>query len=93
MTELSINDRRFSVAPMMECTDRHGRYFLRQCSRRVLLYSEMITAAAVDPQQNTTWLAGASPGGLWRSTDAGSSWHQSGAFQHIHTLLKPREIA
>ena len=32
---------------MMECTDRHGRYFLRQCSRRVLLYSEMITAAAV----------------------------------------------
>ena len=47
MTELSINDRRLSVAPMMECTDRHGRYFLRQCSRRVLLYSEMITAAAV----------------------------------------------
>ncbi len=32
---------------MMDCTDRHGRYFLRQCSRRVLLYSEMITAAAV----------------------------------------------
>ena len=32
---------------MMECTDRHGRYFLRQCSRRVLLYSEMLTAAAV----------------------------------------------
>ncbi|MFP6777287.1 MAG: tRNA dihydrouridine(20/20a) synthase DusA [Alphaproteobacteria bacterium] len=47
MPELSINDRRLSVAPMMECTDRHGRYFLRQCSRRVLLYSEMITAAAV----------------------------------------------
>ena len=32
---------------MMECTDRHGRYFLRQFSRGVLLYSEMITAAAV----------------------------------------------
>ncbi len=32
---------------MMECTDRHGRYFLRQFSRRVLLYSEMITAAAI----------------------------------------------
>jgi tRNA-dihydrouridine synthase A len=32
---------------MMECTDRHGRYFLRQISRSVLLYSEMITAAAV----------------------------------------------
>ena len=47
MAGLLINDRRLSVAPMMECTDRHGRYFLRQCSRRVLLYSEMITAAAV----------------------------------------------
>jgi len=47
MPELPINDRRLSVAPMMECTDRHGRYFLRQCSRRVLLYSEMIAAAAV----------------------------------------------
>jgi len=32
---------------MMECTDRHGRYFLRQFSRRVLLYSEMINAAAI----------------------------------------------
>jgi tRNA-dihydrouridine synthase A len=32
---------------MMECTDRHGRYFLRQISRHILLYSEMITAAAI----------------------------------------------
>ena len=32
---------------MMECTDRHGRYFLRQISRHILLYSEMITAAAL----------------------------------------------
>ena len=47
MAGLSITDRRLSVAPMMECTDRHGRYFLRQFSRGVLLYSEMITAAAV----------------------------------------------
>jgi tRNA-dihydrouridine synthase A len=36
-----------SVAPMMDWTDRHCRYFLRQISRRVLLYTEMITAAAV----------------------------------------------
>ena len=31
----------------MECTDRHGRYFLRQISCHILLYSEMITSAAL----------------------------------------------
>ena len=36
-----------SVAPMMDYTDRHFRYFLRQISRRVLLYTEMITTAAI----------------------------------------------
>jgi tRNA-dihydrouridine synthase A len=40
-------DRRVSVAPMMEWTDRHCRYFLRGFSPRVLLYTEMITAAAI----------------------------------------------
>src|SRR2546423_3429639 len=40
-------DRRLSVAPMMEWTDRHCRYFLRGFSPDVLLYSEMITAAAI----------------------------------------------
>ena len=40
-------DRRLSVAPMMARTDRHCRYFLRQISRRMLLYSEMIHAEAV----------------------------------------------
>ncbi|MGH8254947.1 MAG: tRNA dihydrouridine(20/20a) synthase DusA [Steroidobacteraceae bacterium] len=40
-------DRRISVAPMMDCTDRHCRYFLRGFSPRVLLYTEMITAAAL----------------------------------------------
>jgi tRNA-dihydrouridine synthase A len=38
---------RFSVAPMMDWTDRHCRYFLRQLSPRALLYTEMVTAAAV----------------------------------------------
>jgi tRNA-dihydrouridine synthase A len=36
-----------SVAPMMDCTDRHCRYFLRGFSPRVRLYTEMITAAAI----------------------------------------------
>src|SRR5882762_720176 len=40
-------DRRISVAPMMDWTDRHCRYFLRGFSSDVLLYSEMITAAAI----------------------------------------------
>ena len=38
---------RFSVAPMMECTDRHCRAFHRLLTRGALLYTEMITAAAV----------------------------------------------
>jgi tRNA-dihydrouridine synthase A len=40
-------DRRISVAPMMDWTDRHCRYFLRGFSPGVLLYTEMITAAAI----------------------------------------------
>lgn len=36
-----------SVAPMLDWTDRHFRFFLRLISRRILLYSEMIVAGAV----------------------------------------------
>jgi tRNA-dihydrouridine synthase A len=36
-----------SVAPMMERTDRHFRYFIRQITRCTLLYTEMITTAAI----------------------------------------------
>ena len=36
-----------SLAPMMELTDRHFRYLLRLITRRTLLYTEMVTAAAV----------------------------------------------
>jgi tRNA-dihydrouridine synthase len=36
-----------SVAPMMDWTDRHCRYFLRGFSPRTLLYTEMITAEAL----------------------------------------------
>jgi tRNA-dihydrouridine synthase A len=36
-----------SVAPMMDYTDRHFRYFLRQITRRPLLYTEMIAAMAI----------------------------------------------
>jgi tRNA-dihydrouridine synthase A len=40
-------DRRISVAPMMDWTDKHCRYFLRSFSPHVLLYTEMITSAAI----------------------------------------------
>ena len=40
-------DRRFCVAPMMDWTDRHCRYFHRLLSRHTLLYTEMITTGAV----------------------------------------------
>ncbi len=40
-------DRRLTVAPMMERTDRHCRYLLRLISRHALLYSEMITSGAI----------------------------------------------
>ena len=36
-----------SIAPMMDRTDRHYRYLMRQISRRTLLYTEMITSQAI----------------------------------------------
>ncbi|MBV0911869.1 tRNA dihydrouridine(20/20a) synthase DusA [Anianabacter salinae] len=38
---------RLSIAPMMDWTDRHCRYFHRLMSRRTLLYTEMVTAPAL----------------------------------------------
>lgn len=40
-------DRRLSVAPMMDWTDRHDRYFLRLCAPHTLLYTEMVTTGAI----------------------------------------------
>ena len=39
--------RRFSVAPMMDWTDRHCRFFLRLLSKHALLYTEMVTTGAL----------------------------------------------
>ena len=48
-TQFTLNNggRKFSVAPMMEWTDRHYRYFARLISRHTLLYSEMVTSGAL----------------------------------------------
>src|ERR1700751_4869014 len=42
-----ISDFVFSVAPMMDWTDRHCRVFHRLLSRRARLYTEMLTSAAI----------------------------------------------
>ena len=44
---MPVTDCPISVAPMMEWTDRHCRYFLRQISGHVRLYTEMLTSAAL----------------------------------------------
>ena len=38
---------RLSVAPMMDWTDRHCRFFHRLMTRRAMLYTEMVTAPAI----------------------------------------------
>ncbi|WP_426142672.1 tRNA dihydrouridine(20/20a) synthase DusA [Pseudomonas sp. DWP3-1-2] len=43
----STLSRRFSVAPMMDWTDRHCRFFLRLLSKHALLYTEMVTTGAL----------------------------------------------
>src|ERR1700748_1867243 len=40
-------NHRFSVAPMMDWTDRHCRFLHRQLTRHALLYTEMVTADAI----------------------------------------------
>ncbi len=52
--------RRLSVAPMMDCTDRHARYLLRLISRHTLLYTEMVTAQAL-LRGDADYLIGYSP--------------------------------
>ncbi len=41
-------NRLVSIAPMMDCTDRHERFFLRLISKNTLLYTEMIVDEAIN---------------------------------------------
>src|SRR5436305_5735482 len=57
-------DRKFCIAPMMEWTDRHCRFFHRLMTRRARLYTEMVTANAVifgDRQRLIGFSAGEHP--------------------------------
>ncbi len=77
---MRLFDRRIAVAPMLDWTDRHCRYFLRLLSRQTLLYTEMVTTGAVlrgdrerllahDPAEHplALQLGGSDPGELARS--------------------------
>ena len=44
---MNVSDRKFCIAPMMEWTDRHCRFFHRLLTRRALIYTEMVTTGAV----------------------------------------------
>lgn len=76
---------KISVAPMMDWTDRHCRYFLRGFSAKVLLYTEMITSSAIvrgdrarllafDPDEHPValQLGGSDPGELAEAARAGA---------------------
>ena len=78
---------RFCVAPMMDWTDRHCRYFLRLISRHARLYTEMTTAPALahgdvprhldfDPAEHplALQLGGSDPAELAHAARLGERW-------------------
>lgn len=85
MTDLSSH--RFCVAPMLDWTDRHERYFLRLLSTRTRLYTEMVTTGALlhgdvrrhllhDPSEHplALQLGGSDPDALARCAEIAQQW-------------------
>jgi tRNA-dihydrouridine synthase A len=83
----SYNPWRLSVAPMMDWTDRHCRYFHRLLSRHALLYTEMVTTGAlihgdverhlrfnVEEHPVALQLGGSDPADLTHSARLGEQW-------------------
>ena len=84
---LSSNPWRISVAPMMDWTDRHCRYFHRLLSKRALLYTEMVTTGALlhgdvprhlrfnaEEHPLALQLGGSEPTDLARCAQLGQEW-------------------
>ncbi|MEO7031424.1 MAG: tRNA dihydrouridine(20/20a) synthase DusA [Herbaspirillum sp.] len=84
---LALPSRRLSVAPMMDWTDRHCRYFHRQISRHTWLYTEMVTTGALlfgDAARHLDFndcehplalqLGGSDPIDLAKSAKLGAQW-------------------
>ncbi len=78
---------RVSVAPMMDWTDRHCRYFHRLLSRHALLYTEMVTTGALvhgdvarhlrfnaEEHPLALQLGGSEPADLARAARLGEQW-------------------
>ncbi|MBE0507323.1 MAG: tRNA dihydrouridine(20/20a) synthase DusA [Marinospirillum sp.] len=79
---------RFSLAPMLDVTDRHFRYFLRLLSHKTLMYTEMVTTGAIlhgkDPERFLDFsaeeqpialqLGGSNPEDLARCTEKATQW-------------------
>ena len=78
---------RLSVAPMMDWTDRHCRFFHRLMTRRAMLYTEMVTAPAIlhgpkprlldfsaEEHPVALQLGGSDPGDLARATALAQPW-------------------
>jgi tRNA-dihydrouridine synthase A len=86
-TQVTSLCRRLSVAPMLDWTDRHYRYFVRLITQHTLLYSEMVTTGALvhgDPQRFLQFdpaehplalqLGGSDPNDLARCAKMGANW-------------------
>ena len=80
-------DHRVSVAPMLDWTDRHCRFFLRLLTRHTWLYTEMVTTGALlhghcerllayDPAEHplALQLGGSDPGELARCAQIAAEW-------------------
>jgi len=51
--------------------------------------SLLVSAVAAHPEPDGPWFAGATPGGLWRSDDAGEHWRQIGSFDTVRVIIPP----
>ena len=49
----------------------------------------LMAAVAADPADDSVWLAGGDPGGLWITRDAGETWQQMGVPATIEAILAP----
>lgn len=81
-------NRRFCVAPMLDCTDRHERFLLRLISRHAVLYTEMITTGALlfgdtarfldfdqSEQPVALQLGGSEPDAMTRCAELAQQWN------------------
>ncbi len=84
-------DHRFAVAPMMDWTDRHCRFFHRLLAPKALLYTEMVTSAAVvfgdrerllgfspAEQPAVLQLGGSEPDEVGRAVEIADAWGYAG---------------